>query len=76
MLECWNGRQGRLKIFCPVMGVWVQIPLRVHNGDLVQLARTLDLHSRGREFESHILHKKKGSKAVMMSLWGKGLKKG
>ena len=28
----------------------------LHNGDLVQLARTLDLHSRGRGFESHILH--------------------
>lgn len=54
----------------------VRLRLEVHNGDLVQLARTLDLHSRGREFESHILHKKKGSKAVMMSLWGKGLKKG
>ena len=41
------------------MGVWVQVPLRVHNGDLVQLARTLDLHSRGRGFESHFLHQKK-----------------
>ena len=27
-------------------------------GDLVQLARTLDLHSRGRGFESHFLHQK------------------
>ena len=27
------------------------------NGLLVQMARTLDLHSRGREFESHTVHK-------------------
>ena len=33
MPECWNGRQERLKIFCPVMGVWVQVPLQVQCND-------------------------------------------
>ena len=30
---------------------------QIQNGELAQLARALDLHSRGRGFDSHILHK-------------------
>ncbi len=38
--------------------VWVRLPspVRWKNGELAQLARALDLHSRGRGFDSLILH--------------------
>ena len=38
--------------------VWVRLPslVRWKNGELAQLARALDLHSRGHGFDSLILH--------------------
>lgn len=37
--------------------VRVPFPLQKNNGPLAQLARALDLHSRGRGFKPHTVHK-------------------
>ena len=52
-----NGRLEGLKILWAEMPVWVRIPLWLQSlGALAQLTRASDLHSEGREFESHALH--------------------
>ena len=52
-----NGRLEGLKILWAEMPVWVRIPLWLQPlGALAQLTRASDLHSEGREFESHTLH--------------------
>ena len=41
----------------------------LHQGDVAQLARALDWQSRGRGFESHLLHKQKTEKAQPQQGW-------
>ena len=48
-------------MFCPKALIDIAIApnskiIFYNNGDVAQLARALDWQSRGREFESHLLH--------------------
>ena len=49
-----------------IVRVWIRKAIfALHDGDVAQLARALDWQSRGRGFESHLLHNTKGDRIAV-----------
>ena len=54
---------------CIVLKIFVFLQPLFSDGALAQLARAFDWQSRGREFDSHTLHKKKHLKSQVLFLY-------